>query len=371
MGFLSKILGAVGGIAGSAFPGVGTVAGTAIGSGLGSFGDNIIGDKMSDNNDKKAREWQEKMYDKQFANNKALWYEQQDYLNAYNDPSAQVQRLRKAGINPQLALGAMSVGNAQGGSTGSASVPGASPSSRPSFSDVSASLDNIVNGQNQADLYKEEIKGRQLDNQTKQIDNLTRFTENILRLQDMMAGIGEKKANTSRTWTDNAIAQLMAAPAYQQAIQNLMKTMTETDILTAQSLSAWQELKFLPVRQQMEYEEWVQRLANMVSDGKLTEQQLKTEIERTNDVKYSAFGKKWLNSLNEKTERYVIEQSRLDVDYKKLEYDILSGSKPFILEKQIQSILPDDDRYFNEVKNPYTRRKFKRRMFGTWPLENK
>lgn len=308
MGFLSNIFGAVGSIAGSAIPGVGTAIGGLAGSGLGSFGDTLIGDSMSDHNDKKAREWQEKMYDKQFENNKALWFKQQEYLNAYNDPSAQVERLRKAGINPQLVLGAMTPGNAQGGSTGSASVPGASPSSRPSFSDVSATLDQIVNGQNHADLLKEDLKGRELDNKAKEIDNLTRFTENLLRLQDIMAGIGEKKASTSRTWTDNAIAQLMAAPAYQQAIQNLMNSITQGDILTAQSLSSWQELKFLPVRQQMEYEEWVARLANMYKDGKIKEQQLKTEIERTNEVKYSAYGKKWLNSLNEKTEQFIINQ---------------------------------------------------------------
>lgn len=312
MGFLSKILGAVGGIAGSAIPGLGNIAGGAIGSGIGQLGDTLIGDAMSDQNDKQAREWQEKLYDKQFANNKALWFEQQEYLNAYNDPSAQVERLSKAGINPALALGAMTPGNAVGGSTGSSSVPGASPSSRPSFGQVSATLDQIVNGQNQSDLLKEDLKGRELDNKAKEIDNLTRLTENLLRLQDMMAGIGEKKASTARTWTDNAIAQLMSAPAYQQAIQNLMNSITQGDILTAQSLSSWQELKFLPVRQQMEYEEWVARLANMYKDGKIKDQQLKTEIERTNDVKYSAYGKKWLNSLNEKTEQYIIHKAKHD-----------------------------------------------------------
>lgn len=312
MGFLSKILGAVGGIAGSAIPGIGNVVGGTVGSGLGSFGDMLIDDAMSDANDKKSREWKEKMYEKQFADNKALWFEQQEYLNAYNDPSAQVERLSKAGINPALALGSMTPGNAVGGSTGSSSVPSDSPSSRPTVGSVNATLDQILNGQNQSDLLKEQLKGHELDNKSKEIDNLTRLTENLLRLQDMMAGIGEKKASTARTWTDNAIAQLMSAPAYQQAIQNLMNSITQGDILTAQSLSSWQELKFLPVRQQMEYEEWVARLANMYKDGKIKDQQLKTEIERTNDVKYSAYGKKWLNSLNEKTEKYVIEKAKID-----------------------------------------------------------
>lgn len=45
------------------------------------------------------------------ALNQQYWIEQQEYLNAYNDPSQQVQRLESAGINPNLALQQVSAGN--------------------------------------------------------------------------------------------------------------------------------------------------------------------------------------------------------------------------------------------------------------------
>ena len=43
--------------------------------------------------------------------NQQVWLQQQEYLNAYNDPSQQVQRLEAAGINPNLALDSVNAGN--------------------------------------------------------------------------------------------------------------------------------------------------------------------------------------------------------------------------------------------------------------------
>lgn len=310
MGMFDKIFGAVGGIAGSAIPVIGTAAGTAIGSGLGTGIDSFITEKRSDRNDKEARLWQEAMYDKQFENNKQLWYEQQEYLNDYNSPENQVKRLRDAGINPQLALGNVTTGSAQGGSTLGASMPNGSPSSRTPFGEISATLDDMVSAQNQQDLLKEDLRKKKAESRGLEIDNLTRFTENLIRIQDMIAGVNNKNSSTAKNWTDKMVAELMATPQFLNLYQDLANKVTQNELLTVQALTSWQELKFLPVQQQIEYEEWVQRLDNMYQQGELTKQQVKTEIERTNSEKYSALGKKWLNSLNEKTESFILEKSQ-------------------------------------------------------------
>lgn len=55
---------------------------------------------------------QAEQHDKDMAElNQQIWLQQQEYLNAYNDPSQQVQRLESAGINPNLALQQVSAGN--------------------------------------------------------------------------------------------------------------------------------------------------------------------------------------------------------------------------------------------------------------------
>ena len=57
---------------------------------------------------------QAEQHDRDMARlNQDIWLEQQEYLNAYNDPSQQVQRLEAAGINPNLAFSSVgSSGNA-------------------------------------------------------------------------------------------------------------------------------------------------------------------------------------------------------------------------------------------------------------------
>jgi hypothetical protein len=50
---------------------------------------------------KKTRQWNEKMYEKQKHDNQNLWAQQ----NQYNSPEQQMTRLRQAGLNPNLVYG--------------------------------------------------------------------------------------------------------------------------------------------------------------------------------------------------------------------------------------------------------------------------
>ncbi|WVR22154.1 MAG: DNA pilot protein [Malazfec virus 7] len=68
---------------------------------------------------KKTREWNEKMYAKQHADNIASWNMQ----NSYNSPQEQMARLQAAGLNPQLVYGQGAVAN----STSAPDVPSSMP----------------------------------------------------------------------------------------------------------------------------------------------------------------------------------------------------------------------------------------------------
>ena len=57
--------------------------------------------------------WQQKASDYAFNQNLQMW----NLQNAYNDPAAQMERLQKAGLNPNLVYGC---GNVTGNTSGSA-----------------------------------------------------------------------------------------------------------------------------------------------------------------------------------------------------------------------------------------------------------
>lgn len=75
----------------------GAAAITAAGSLIGSIGSG-----------RKAYHRSKKLMDKQFAMDKMAW----DYQNKYNLPSAQMDRLKAAGLNPALMYGQGTTGNA-------------------------------------------------------------------------------------------------------------------------------------------------------------------------------------------------------------------------------------------------------------------
>ena len=116
-GFLGKIASAAAPVVGTALmPGLGTLAGGLIGSGI-----SAIGSQASVEDD---RNYQQQLWDKQ---------------NAYNSPAAQKQRMLDAGINPNIAAASGSI------SSGSASTPVASV---PAQSDPNKSLDYMASMMN-------------------------------------------------------------------------------------------------------------------------------------------------------------------------------------------------------------------------------
>ena len=120
------------------------------------------------------------LYNKQFSDQYKLWKEN----NAYNDPSAQMSRLKAAGLNPTLNMGSNPTGTAQ-----AATAPSANPmigahmeAPMVNYSDVASSINAI------SDSIKKsaEAKGIQTNNQyiaqekVQQINHLMALNEEAM-----------------------------------------------------------------------------------------------------------------------------------------------------------------------------------------------
>lgn len=159
-------------------------AATIIGSGI-AAGASVGNTAFNSAQTRKAREWSEKMYERQI----------QDNLR-FSSPEFQVARLRSAGLNPMLAY--------QGDQT-------VSPASAPSSPTASGALDasafaniGLVKAQTdlaeaQADKLREDTKGSVLDNQAKSIVNELLPHVTKAQFDNLLKDLEVKDATISQT----------------------------------------------------------------------------------------------------------------------------------------------------------------------------
>lgn len=125
---------------------------------------NLIGVNSTNESNQRINNEQMNVAQKMQQNDFSFQQSMFDQSNNYNSPAAQRQRYEQAGLNPYLMMGQ---GNAtatpMGGSGGS--VPSQIPMQAPQF-DLDKVAADFYNGL----LAKEEIKGKQLDNQLKEYD---------------------------------------------------------------------------------------------------------------------------------------------------------------------------------------------------------
>lgn len=152
-----------------------------------------------------ARKWNEVMYDKAVANNR------QDVadMRAYNDPKAVMNRLRGAGLNPDLMYGGGPGSLVQAQVGNSASAPEYSPSNMGSLASsfptvgeiagqsISAALDNSIKAA-QVDSIKANTEKTRADTEGSSLDNI---------VKDAQAGVATDLADIS-VRLNSAVADL-------------------------------------------------------------------------------------------------------------------------------------------------------------------
>lgn len=184
-----------------------------VGAGAGLLGGGINAISQGSMN-RKTRQWSEKMYQQQYADNLAFWRMQ----NEYNDPTNQMARLKAAGLNPALLYGSSSSGAS--GQAGPVNTPDVQPVQyrTPQWGDaftggVTGFLDAI---------YAMDIKQATLDNL--RADNTVKLEEAALKA----AQTAQAAAGTARSKFDLEFETEMRSISADARRENLRKIKADT-----------------------------------------------------------------------------------------------------------------------------------------------
>lgn len=213
-----------------------------------SFLGDIVGGVLGLNAQSQANESNMELAKYAFDRNYQMWQEN----NAYNAPSAQMQRLQEAGLNPNLVYGSGSVVGNTSGSTPQYNAPHINPVSSGGFV---------------SDAVKD---GLLLGQQVKQIKANTTYTEtqaDVAKAQmaKLSAETAESLQRTARSKFDLGLAQTLRQNSIDVANANLDSVRTNTQLNQVRMAVAKLDLELKPLQ------------------GKLTESQiskLKAETSR-------------------------------------------------------------------------------------------
>lgn len=186
---------------------------SAAGAAGGNLLDNALNMAFTGAQNKKSRKWSEKMYGKQRADALADWNMQ----NEYNSPSAQMSRLKAAGLNPNLVYG--NGADAQSsGTVRSSGVPGA---------EFRAPQFHV--GEALSSYFDTKIKQAQYDNLKTQ--NTVAEQDALLKAAQVIqttAATGKTKADTASVEFDTMLKNQIKEISVQAAQAGLNKTLADT-----------------------------------------------------------------------------------------------------------------------------------------------
>lgn len=250
---------------------------------------------------------------KSFKQQKELLKSEQDYntdmwnkTNQYNLPTAQMQRLRDAGLNPYLVMsGGNEIGSAS--SVNSPSAPSSSVTPM-DWSSVGSNFQSVLGALNadeiasvQSRKASAEAQGIEIDNQTKALDNLERIKG--MQLDNDLKKFEFDFSNETKTLRK----QLMDADV------SLRNAQWWTEQQKAVSIDLDNQLKkiHLPYAEKQEVatlNEAFARIALLHAQKRLTDKQVKLVVKQILSEEFKAQGLKVDASIKQRTEDYVCNQ---------------------------------------------------------------
>lgn len=225
-----------------------------------------------------ANEHNEAMLNKQIQQEWDMWNAQ----NEYNTISAQMKRAEDAGVNPYQALGMMNSGNAS-----SMSSPSAQPAVVPQMQgatmmpvDMSglSGLRGIASRFVEMMQAKEDIKGKQLENQGKEIENNYKADMFMVDMYKKMQDAGLSRSKRFGQDILNTFQPEMLSAELNQKKTDTMFRSLEAQGQLISNLSAMQWYAVLPIQIQQTIQQKAVEINNLRLMGKLTEAETRVKV---------------------------------------------------------------------------------------------
>lgn len=233
-----------------------------------------------------SNEYNQQMLERQIQQEWDMWNAQ----NEYNSASSQRQRLEDAGLNPYLMMDGGSAGTASG-MTSPAAQPAVVPQMQaaqaqgatmmPADMSGFAGLRDIATEFVSLLKSEEEIKGLQLQNEGVNIENQYKADRFMVEMYKNMKEAG--LADSKRVGQDimNKFQPEMLSSEIRQRNTETMFTHLRADGQLVANLTAMEWYKVLPQQIQNELTTEALRINNLKLQGKLTEAQVRTEVNRS------------------------------------------------------------------------------------------
>lgn len=229
---------------------------------------------------RKTREWNEKMYDRQREHALADWARQ----NEYNSPLAQMQRLREAGLNPNLVYNNGATHSAQ--AVQKSDMKQWSPQA-PQF-DFGQIVDQYLGTQqrsNAIEVGNEQIKALKLENINKELRNIKDATglpyieKNLqANLEKTLAGIKAMQANTELALGRNTREVIKNESDVYLAGKKALETEASTLLKKAQTTNTKQQLANIKASENILIEQGnLAKLSRMWKEAGLTNNSTRVE----------------------------------------------------------------------------------------------
>lgn len=314
---------------------------------------NIFGKKSSDNanatNMKIAQmnnEWSEKMMQKQMDYNTAQWQREAAFSekqaadanaftkemwnasNEYNSAKNQAARLRAAGLNPAIVMSGNNAGIAQGASGAQASTPSGNSVGLPS--PTSAKMQPFT--PDFSGIGQAAFQGLQMQLMTEknsaEINNL-----------NAQADVARARAAADNAWTyerlketkvgrqflestfGTRVAQVNAD--YQNTIRNGRMMQAQTQLAVSNDLLKQKELAIFDAERATGVANTIANTLLQLNQGKLTKQQIVTEIQRTYKTAAEAQGLNISNDVARRSADSIVENAEQQARKTRLEGNVI------------------------------------------------
>lgn len=241
-------------------------------------------------------EWSERMMQKQMDYNTEMWIK----TNEYNSASAQVQRLKEAGLNPALFMGGSSAGIAAGGSSVGLPSPSTAQVSpyRYNFSGIGSSL--MTAYQLEGVRKQQDAQSRFLDTQSdwygaKAMSDIAQAFSNVRNTE-----LRSKSQEIQNNWMDAQLgADYINKIRQNQSLEVAIHNSIKQGVLLDKQIARYDD------HTNAQIADLVASTALKYSQGQLNKEQLKKVIEETQGLKLS-------NKEKDAIFDYIVDKSRND-----------------------------------------------------------